>query len=128
MKSYFLLSFDISDTVYTGKNAKELQEKAKQVAETGNILKFFLILKQEGVGTHSIESRARKFGIEKASKEGGKKGGPGSKGLENEKLKSSRIEIPRNEDVVKDLLEIKIKAAVEAKDTSEKEFSEMWTN
>ena len=36
-----------SDTVYTGKNAKELQEKAKQVAETGNILKFFLILKQE---------------------------------------------------------------------------------
>ena len=59
---------DFSDTVYTGNNAKELQRKAKRVAETGTIFKFFLDLKQEGVGTHPIESRANKFRKEQLSK------------------------------------------------------------
>ena len=59
-----------SETVTTGTDTKELEEKCIKVAETGTILTFFLDLVKEGVGTHPIESRARKFMLEHLSKEG----------------------------------------------------------
>ena len=58
----------ISETVTTGNDTKDLEARCIKVAETGTILNFFLELSREGLGTHPIENRARKFVIEQLSK------------------------------------------------------------
>ena len=59
-----------SDTAKAGNDGKELRMTSRKVAEAGAVEKFFVRMKKEGVGTHTIESRARKFQMERDSKEG----------------------------------------------------------
>ena len=62
---------------------------------------------------------ARKFVIEKLSKEGGE--GDGSENVNKAILKSKSRSVPRNEEIIKKMLEIKVKAAKEAKEAAERE-------
>ena len=58
------ITVNISETVTTGTDMKELEDKCIKETKTGTILNFFLELDKEGVGTHPIKNRARKFVIE----------------------------------------------------------------
>ena len=100
-------------TAKAGKNIKELRKKCMKLVEAGTLLAFYRNLRKKGIGTHPVESRARKFLVEKKSKEGGDA---------KEILKNKSI-VQRDPEVVRKLLDIKIQAVTEFKADAEKEYN-----
>ena len=58
------------NTAKAGTDGKELRATSKKVSVAGVVENFFVKMKKEGVWTNVIENRARKFQMERNSKEG----------------------------------------------------------
>ena len=60
---------NIDTTGRTGPSSKELEGRCLEVAGATALLEFFLNLKEKGIGTNPIESKARSMQKERISKE-----------------------------------------------------------
>ena len=128
------------DTAKAGKDGKELRVASRKVAEAGVVENFFVKMKKEGVGTHAIESRARKFQTERDSKEGKgrqetisevlegmgevESGKSNTRGKMGFVIKKSNFK--RDVELVRHLVDIKVKSATEFRKGLEKNYTEAW--
>ena len=91
-----------------------------EMAGATAVVEFFLKLKKEGVATNPVESKARSLWKERSSKEGGKNNPSKSK----DQIKDRGKNESRDIEVVRALLEVKVKASYEYQMELEKKYKE----